>query len=83
VQGSAAYVGFERITGQLLGREGTFLLHHTASAARGDQPGAWTVVPDSGTGELCGLRGNAEISVASDGGHTFVLEYDIESPSTT
>jgi hypothetical protein len=32
-------------------------------------------VPDTETGELLGLRGEAEISVGSDGGHSFSLDY--------
>lgn len=31
----------------------------------------------SGTGELRGLRGEALISVASDGGHSFTLDYEL------
>ncbi|MET7399052.1 DUF3224 domain-containing protein [Dactylosporangium sp. NPDC005572] len=77
VEGSAAYVGFERLAGRLHGREGTFVLHHTASGSGGQQGGSWTVVPDTGTGELTGLRGAAEIVVADDGAHTLVLDYEL------
>lgn len=34
------------------------------------------VVPGSGTGELAGLTGEIEISVAEDGTHTLTLDYD-------
>jgi hypothetical protein len=36
------------------------------------------VVPDSGTGELRGLRGEALITNEPDGGHSFTLDYDLE-----
>ncbi|GAC1327174.1 MAG: hypothetical protein NVS2B16_00960 [Chloroflexota bacterium] len=76
--GAAAYVGLERIAGRLLGRSGTFVLHHSATVSRGKQSGTWTVVPDSGTGELRTLRGDALIAVDSAGTHTFELDYDLE-----
>lgn len=77
-EGSAAYVGFERIVGHVDGRSGSFVLHHTASSSREGQSASWCVVPDSATGELAGLSGEARISVDSDGGHSFTLDYDFE-----
>ena len=77
-EGSAAYVGFERIVGSVNGRSGSFVLHHNASGARGERSATWSVVPDSGTGELGGLKGEARISIEADGGHSFTLDYDFE-----
>ncbi len=74
--GSAVYVALERIVGPVDGKEGSFVLHHTATTSGGAQSGSWPVVPDSGTGQLEGLRGQAEISVGLDGGHTLILDYD-------
>ena len=78
-EGSAAYVGFERVVGRVHGRSGSFVLHHTASSdGSGGRPSAaWSVVPDSGTGELRGIRGEALISVEPGGGHSFSLDYAI------
>ena len=73
VQESSAYVGFERFLGSLHGRSGTFVLHHTASGAGA----SWTVVPDTGTGELTGIRGTAGISIAEGGAHTLTLRYEL------
>ena len=75
-EGSAAYVGFERLVGSVHGRSGSFILHHTASGSRDTRSASWSVAPDSGTGELRGLRGEARISVDSDGNHSFTLDYD-------
>src|SRR5687767_9581378 len=77
VEGSAAYVGFERFAGSLHGRTGTFVLHHTASGSGGRRGGSWTIVPGTGTGELTGISGAGEISVDEDGAHTLVLEYEL------
>lgn len=75
---SAAYVGFERITGRLHGRAGSFVLHHNATMSAGTRSASWTILPESGTGELAGLRGEAKIVVEPDGGHTFMLDYELE-----
>ena len=75
--GSAAYVGFERISGRVDGRAGTFVLHHSASASGGEQSAEWSVVPGSGTEELRGLRGRARIAGDSKTGHTFTLDYEL------
>ncbi|MGW4640891.1 DUF3224 domain-containing protein [Sphaerisporangium sp. NPDC004334] len=76
VEGSAAYVGLERFTGTLHGRKGTFVLHHSATGSAGEQSLSWTVVPDSGTGELLGIRGGGQIT-NDDGAHTYTLDYDL------
>jgi hypothetical protein len=70
------YVGYEQVTATLAGRRGTFVLEergeHRGGVARTDV----RVVPDSGTGELAGLRG--EGSYAADAmEYTLTLDYDI------
>lgn len=76
--GSAAYVGMERIVGSIQGRTGSFVLHHSATVMRDAQSASWTIVPDSGTGELRSLRGEAKIINEPDGGHTFTLDYELD-----
>jgi Protein of unknown function (DUF3224) len=76
---SAAYVGFERIEGKLNGRAGSFILHHNAVSARGEQSATWTIMTDSGTGELEDISGAAQIVIDADGGHTLNLDYDLTS----
>ena len=57
VDGSASFVGIERVTGTLGGREGTFLLQDAGTVAGAVVSGDWFVIPGSGTGGLVGLRG--------------------------
>ncbi len=76
-EGSAAYVGFERIMGAIHGRSGSFVLQHNASMTRQTQAATWTIVPDSATGDLHGLSGEGQIDRLPDGGHTFTLAYDL------
>ena len=55
--GSASFVGIERVSGELAGAHGTFLLQDQGTVAGNVVSGEWFVVPGSGTGELAGLRG--------------------------
>ena len=55
--GSASFVGIERVTGQLARRRGTFLLQDAGTVQDQIVSGDWFVIPGSGTGELAGLRG--------------------------
>ena len=75
---SAAYVAFERLDVRVHGRAGTFVLQHSGSGTRDRRTATWTVVPDSGTGELRRLRGTAQIVIGPDGGHAFELDYDLD-----
>ncbi len=77
-EGSAAYVGLERVTGSVHGRSGSFVLRHSATMERGEGNASFSVVPDSATGELRGLRGEARITVEPGGAHSFTLDYEFE-----
>src|SRR5207247_7430847 len=77
VETSRAYVAIERIEGRLHGRTGTFVLHHTAIGSAAGGTAAWTVVPDTGTGELRGLSGQVQIAIDADGTHRFTLDYEL------
>lgn len=55
--GSASFVGIERVTGELGGRRGTFLLQDAGTVQDNIVSGNWFVIPGSGTGQLAGLRG--------------------------
>jgi Protein of unknown function (DUF3224) len=55
--GSASFVGIERVTGAVAGREGMFLLQDAGTVQDNIVSGDWFVIPGSGTGKLAGLRG--------------------------
>ena len=78
VKGSAAYVALERVTGTLKGRSGSFVLQHSGTMNRGKAASSVTVVPDSGTGELKGLTGKMNITVAADGAHSYEFDFRFE-----
>lgn len=78
IQGSAAYVAVEKITGALHGREGAFMLVHKGVVSADGQTQDITVVPDSGTGDLEGLSGTFFI-IIEDGKHSYEFEYSLPS----
>jgi len=77
VKGSAGYVAIEKVSGTLAGRTGGFHLQHTGIMTRGTPSLTITVVPDSGTGELAGLTGRMNISIAADGAHYYTFDYTL------
>jgi uncharacterized protein DUF3224 len=76
VEGSAAYVALERVTGTLAGKHGSFMMQHTGTMNRGTPTLHITVVPDSGTDELIGLAGTFAI-VIEKGKHSYEFDYTL------
>ncbi|QKG22247.1 DUF3224 domain-containing protein [Actinomadura verrucosospora] len=60
-QGGAGggYVASERIEGTLDGRQGTFVIQHFGLADGDEQSSDGRIVPNSGTGGLAGISGQA------------------------
>ena len=77
VAGSGAYVAIERIEGTLDGRRGSFFAQHNGVMDRGKPSLDLTVVPDTGTGGLVGLRGRISIDIV-DGKHFYTFDYDLD-----
>ncbi|KAA2252418.1 DUF3224 domain-containing protein [Solihabitans fulvus] len=76
--GSASFVGIERVNGTIAERSGSFLLQDTG-IVEGDQvKGDWFVVPGSGTGELAGLRGEGGFHAKLGEGAQIHLDYWFE-----
>ena len=76
--GSASFVGIERVTGSIGGRQGSFLLQDAGTLEGTTVKGDWFVIPGSGTGELAGLRGEGGFE-AQLGEHASVtLDYWFE-----
>ena len=79
VKDSAGYVAIEKVTGTLNGRRGSFYLQHNGVMTRGVGELTITVIPDSGTDELVGLRGKVNIVIA-EGKHSYEFEYTLGEP---
>lgn len=76
VNGSAGYVAIERVSGKLLGKSGSFVLQHSGTMDKGAQQLSITVVPDSGSEQLSGIRGKLDIKMA-DGKHFYEFEFQL------
>ena len=76
--GSASFVGIERVTGTLAGREGTFLLQDAGTVVGSVVSGDWFVIPGSGTGQLSGLRGEGGFRANLGEGAQIHLDYWFE-----
>ena len=79
VKDSAGYVAIEKVTGTLNGRRGSFYLQHNGVMTRGVGELTITVIPDSGTDELAGLKGKMNIIIAG-GKHSYEFEYTLGEP---
>ena len=77
VAGSGAYVAIGRIEGTLNGRRGSFFAQHNGVMDRGKPSLDLTVVPDTGTDGLVGLRGRIAIDIV-DGKHFYTFDYDLD-----
>lgn len=75
--GSAAFVGLERIVGGVGGKSGGFVLQRTGVFEGGLAKESYSVIPGSGSGELRGLRGDGTSSVGHGMEHPFVLRYEL------
>lgn len=76
--GSASFVGIERVTGKIAGKSGTFLLQDAGTVQGSLVSGQWFVIPGSGTGELKGLRGEGGFQANMGEGAQVHLDYWFE-----
>ena len=73
--GSASFVGIERVSGKVGGRSGTFLLQDSGTLEGSTVKGEWFVIPGSGTGELAGLRGEGGFTAELGQRASITLDY--------
>lgn len=75
--GSASFVGLERVSGRIGSRSGTFVLQRIGGFEDGVAKESYSVVPGSATGDLQGLTGEGSSAVGHGMEHPFELSYDI------
>lgn len=73
VEGSAGYVAIEHFKGVFNGAKGSFVLQHYGVMDAGEDQLIVEIIPDSGEGELKGLRGTMTIDV-KNGEHYYEIE---------
>lgn len=76
VKGSAGYVAIEQVSGELIGRKGSFVLQHFGTMDNGSERLILEVVPDSGTGDLASISGSMSIKI-EDGQHFYEFDFSV------
>lgn len=74
--GSASFVGMERVVARVGDKRGGFVFQHVGAFRDGVARSLWSVVPGSGTGDLQGLRG--EVNSALGHGTSYPVEFSYE-----
>jgi hypothetical protein len=74
--GSATFVGLERVVGRIGGKTGTFVLQRTGIFEGGQARESYSVIPGSATGDLQGLVGDGSTAVGHGMEHPFTLSYE-------
>ncbi|HET7585884.1 MAG TPA: DUF3224 domain-containing protein [Gemmatimonadaceae bacterium] len=75
--GSATFLGLERVVARIDGRTGSFVLQRTGAFEDGQAKESYSIIPGSGTGELAGIMGEGSSSVGHGMEHPFTLEYEL------
>ena len=76
--GSATFVGLERVVGRVAGRAGSFVLQRAGVFEGGLAKESYSVVPGSGTGELRGLRGEGATALGHGTEYALTLGYELD-----
>ena len=77
--GTATFVGLERVVGTLGGKQGSFVLRHSGSFDGKTAKAELTIVPGSGSGDLSGIEGAGtfEAGMGEDGARRVTLDYEL------
>src|SRR5262245_42313256 len=73
--GTAAFVGLQRVVGTIDGRKGAVVIQTTGTFDGKEAAGDWVVV--GATGELAGLSGTGEFSAPLGPSGRYTREYDL------
>jgi hypothetical protein len=76
--GSANFVGMERVVGHLGDRSGSFVLQSSGTYENDVAKAQWFVVPGSGTGNLRGLKAEGSSAVGHEERHRWAFDYNFE-----
>ena len=75
--GSATFVGLERVVGRIGDKSGTFVLQRAGVFEGGQAKESYSVIPGSATGDLQGLVGDGRSAVGHGMEHPFTLNFDL------
>jgi hypothetical protein len=75
--GSASFVGLERVVGRIGEKTGSFVLQRTGVFEGGQAKESYSVIPGSATGGLVGLAGSGSSAVGHGMEHPFAIDYEL------
>jgi hypothetical protein len=75
--GTARFVGMQRVECTLDGKAGSFVAETTGDFDGGRAEGSWSIVAGSGTGELAGISGHGKFSAPHGPKAAYDLTYSI------
>lgn len=75
--GSATFIGLERIVGRIAGKSGSFVLQRTGVFEDGQAKESYAVIPGSATGELQGLMGDGVTALGHGTDYPFALNCEL------
>jgi hypothetical protein len=76
--GTARFVGLQRIEGSVGGVQGSFVLETIGDFDGTEATGTWTVIAGSGTGQLATLTGTGSFRAPHGPTATYEFEYTLE-----
>jgi len=74
--GSAEFVGLQRVTGTVDGRSGTLVLSSNGTFDGGAAKGTWKIIEGVGNGELLALKGEGTFEAPLGPKASFTLRYE-------
>ena len=78
LKGSAGYTVMDKVSGELCGRTGTFIMMHGATHTPAETSRAGGIIaPNSGTGELKGINGTVEFK-SDENGKNIILDFSLK-----
>ena len=75
--GSATFVGLERVVGRVGDKSGSFVIQRVGVFEGGQAKESYSVIPGSATGDLHGLRGEGRTALGHATEYSFTLDYDL------
>ena len=75
--GSATFVGLERVVGRIGGTTGSFVLQRIGVFESGQAKESYSVIHGSATGALEGLRAEGSSAVGHGMEHPFTIDYEL------
>ena len=75
--GAVDFTGYQRMTGRIGSRAGSFVVRADGDFSDGVARTNWQVIEASSTGDLIGLRGSGESVTTGGTGGDFTLDYEL------